>query len=82
MKLSSVLRPLKEPKAPVPPPPVRDDDAQEWGRATGGAGVDVTQKKKWEEGIAAERKGVFLYWADRALNKEVYMGLRLWCGYA
>jgi len=58
-------------EGPSAPPPVRDDDAQEWGRATGGAGVDVTQKKKWEEGIAAERKGVFLYWADRALNKEV-----------
>ncbi len=55
---------------------IRDDDAEEWGRATGGgraggAGVDVTQKKKWKEGIAAERKGVFLYWADKALNKEV-----------
>jgi hypothetical protein len=78
----TLLRAAAAEGAEGPPPSVRDDDlrirdddAQEWGRATGGgravAGVDVTQKKKWKEGIAAERKGVFLYWADKALNKEV-----------
>jgi hypothetical protein len=78
----TLLRAAAAEGAEGPPPSVRDDlqirddDAQEWGRATGGrpaggAGVDVTQKNKWREGIAAERKGVFLYWADKVLNKEV-----------